>query len=161
MVQPSEVGKKQTSPPPENKQESKTVYYSTGRGGAGNIKASDGIPSPKLVPQGSNTPNLTTQKFTTGRGGYGNMVNNDNPEFTRKLQDVDGNPSESELHAVTSNKSFSVGRGGFGNVITNTRSNGSSNGSGPNGLYAVVSEGEKKKQSEKKGWVGKVKSFFS
>lgn len=89
------------------------------------------------------------------------MVSNSNPELARKLQDVDGKPSESELHAVTSNKSFSVGRGGFGNVITNTRSNGSSHGSGSNGLYAVVSQGEKKKQSEKKGWVEKVKSFFS
>lgn len=164
MVHTDEVSK---SPPPQHtepKHESKRVYYSTGRGGAGNIKSSSEIPSPKLVPQGSNTPALTTSKFTTGRGGYGNMVSNDDPELTRKLQDVDAKkPSESELHAVTSNKSFAVGRGGFGNVISNTRSHGSSNGSGSNNLYAVVSHGEKKlkKHGEKKGLMDKMKSFFS
>lgn len=162
MVLPQDAVPKLKSPSVEPKQEHKKVYYSTGRGGAGNIKSSSELPSPKLVPQGSNTPALTGQKFTTGRGGYGNMVSNDNPELTRKLQDVDGKPSENDLHAVTSNKSFSVGRGGFGNVISNTRSHGSSNGSGSNNLYAVVSNGEKKrKDAEKKGLVGKVKSFFS
>ncbi|SGZ46367.1 CIC11C00000001968 [Sungouiella intermedia] len=162
MVLPSDIPKK-ASPPAEHKHDHKKIYYSTGRGGAGNIKSSDEIPSPKLVPQGSNTPALTTLKFTTGRGGYGNMVSNDDPELARKLQDVDGNkPSESELQAVTSNKSFSVGRGGFGNVISNTRSHGSSTGSGSNNLYAVVSHGEKKKkQSDKKGLINKVKSIFS
>lgn len=163
MVLPDKVAKKLVSPPSETEQEHKKVYYSTGRGGAGNIKSSDELPSPKLVPQGSNTPTLTTQKFTTGRGGYGNMVNNDNPELTRKLQDVDGNKrTESDLYAVTSNKSFSVGRGGFGNVVTSTRSRESGQGSGSNNLYAVVSQGDKKKkQLEKKGFFNKVKAFFS
>lgn len=163
MVQPKDAAPKQKSPPAEPKKENKKFYYSTGRGGAGNIKLSEEAPSPKLVPQGSNTPAITSSKFTTGRGGYGNMVNNDDPELTRKLQDVDGKPSESELHAVTSNKSFSVGRGGFGNVISNTRSRGSSNGSGSNNLYAVVSNGERRRADgeKKKGLVGKVKSFFS
>lgn len=163
MVQPDALGKKLPSPPVESKTDTKKVYYSTGRGGAGNIKSSNEIPSPKLVPQGSNTPALTTSKFTTGRGGYGNMVSNDDPELTRKLQDVDGKPHESELHAVTSNKSFAVGRGGFGNVISSTQSHGSSNGSGSNNLYAVVSNGEKnsKGNPKKKGFMGKMKSIFS
>lgn len=143
----------------EGKQESKKVLYSTGRGGAGNFKTSDEIPSPKLVPQGSNTPALTTSKFTTGRGGYGNMVSNDDPELSRKLQDVDGTKEE-KLQSVTSNRSFSVGRGGFGNVISNT-SKGSSNESG-NNLYTVVSAGEKKARGhKKKGLMEKVKGLFS
>lgn len=141
---------------PDAKHEHKQVYYSTGRGGAGNFKASEEIPSPKLVPQGSNTPALTTPKFTTGRGGYGNMVNNDDPELTRKLQDVDGDKEE-KLHTVTSS-SFAVGRGGFGNVISNTKSHGSSTGS-KNNLYAVVSTGEKSLKS--KGFMHKLKGFFS
>lgn len=142
--------------PHEPKHENKQVYYSTGRGGAGNFKASDELPSPKLVPQGSNTPALTTSKFTTGRGGYGNMVNNDDPELTRKLQDVDGEKGE-KLQTVTSN-SFAVGRGGFGNVISNTKSRGSSTGS-KNNLYTVVSAGQKSQKG--KGFVHKLKSLFS
>lgn len=140
----------------EAKNENKQVFYSTGRGGAGNFKASDELPSPKLVPQGSNTPALTTSKFTTGRGGYGNMVNNDDPELTRKLQDVDATEGE-KLQTVTSN-SFAVGRGGFGNVISSTKSHGSSTGS-KNNLYAVVSNGDK--SGKGKGFMHKLKGFFS
>lgn len=136
----------------------KKIYYSTGRGGAGNIKSSSEAPSPQLVPQGSNTPKLTTHKITTGRGGYGNMVDNLDPELTRRLQDVDKKNSN-DLYAVASNKSFSVGRGGFGNVISNTRSN-QSEGLGSNNLYAVVSEGEKRNR-EKKGLISKVKGLFN
>lgn len=138
---------------------SKVVYYSTGRGGAGNIKSSSEAPTPHLVPQGSNTPKLTTTKITTGRGGYGNMVNNDSPELARKLQGVDDNKSP-ELKAVASNKSFTVGRGGFGNVVSKTRSNGSSTGSGSNNLYTVISLGGEKHQ-KKGGFIKKVKSLFS
>lgn len=135
------------------------VYYSTGRGGAGNIKLSSEIPSPQLVPQGSNTPKLTTPKVTTGRGGYGNMVDNSDPQLTRKLQDVERS-KENDLHAVASNKLFTVGRGGFGNVISNTRSNGS-HGSQGNNLYTVVSEGEKRHDKKKGGLMKKVKDLFN
>ncbi|KAK6457057.1 uncharacterized protein RJT20DRAFT_127189 [Scheffersomyces xylosifermentans] len=140
----------------------KKVYYSTGRGGAGNMKSSDEIPSPKLVPQGSNTPQLHTSKVSTGRGGYGNMINNDDPELTRKLQDVDGPSAKADLYAVASNKSFSVGRGGFGNVVSHkSNSSKGSNSEIPN-LYAVSSHGEKlKKDAKKKGLFGKIKEIFN
>lgn len=154
-----EVGERRELSPGAKKAEARK-YYSTGRGGAGNIKSSDDAPqSPQLVPQGSNTPKLTTSKITTGRGGYGNMVDNKDPQFTRKLQDVDG--KDEELHTVTSSKSFSVGRGGFGNVVSSTRSNGSS-GSGGANLYTVVSEGEKRRNERKEGGlILKVKKLFA
>lgn len=125
----------------------KEVYFSTGRGGAGNIKSSETLPSPKLVPQGSNTPQLQTQYVTTGRGGYGNMMKNDNPEMTRKAQDVDGQ----ELSQVASNKSFTIGRGGAGNVVSNENHD---------DLYAVTSTGPGEPNKDKKGFMGKIKGFF-
>lgn len=140
----------------EGRSHDKQYYVSTGRGGAGNIKRSSSIPLPKLVPQGSNTPAITQNKFTTGRGGYGNMVENEDPEFTRKLQDVDGKKKENDLQAVSSAKSFSVGRGGFGNVVSAEHS-GELNNS--NNLYTVVSQGSRH-QEKKKGFVEKVKGFF-
>ena len=150
--------------------QNKRVYYSTGRGGAGNIKTSDQLPSPTLIPRGSNTPHLHTAKVSTGRGGYGNMVNNDDPELTRKLQDVDGEPAspKDDLYAITSNKSFSVGRGGFGNVISKSRSTDSQkDGNGGNGsgaivpeLYTVTSQPEKKVK-KKQGFLGKIKEIFT
>ncbi|KAG2734353.1 hypothetical protein G9P44_002359 [Scheffersomyces stipitis] len=147
---------------PTGKEPNKKVYYSTGRGGAGNIKSSNEIPSPKLVPIGSNTPQLTTSKVSTGRGGYGNMVSNDNPELTRKLQDVDGPTHKQDLYAVTSNKSFSVGRGGFGNVVSNKSHSSGGSEEVPN-LYAVSSHGEnlKRQQQKKKGLFGKIKEIFN
>lgn len=161
MVSPKDVGSDQPPTHSEHKTQDKKYYYSTGRGGAGNIKSSKEIPSPTLVPQGLNTPKLTTSKITTGRGGYGNMVDNSDPDLVRKLQDVDGGKSENELHAVASNKSFSVGRGGFGNVVSRSRSNGSSHGSG-NNLYAVISQGEKREKEKKKGgFMLKIKELFN
>jgi hypothetical protein len=140
-------------------------YVSTGRGGAGNITTSDDAPSPKLVPQGSNTPQLHTNKVTTGRGGYGNMVSNDNPELTRKLQDVDHqvSPKENELYTQASNRSFSVGRGGFGNVISHTKSSSSQRSGGlsdPPNLMAVTSRGKKRGPDHKKGFMLKIKEIF-
>ncbi|EGW32219.1 uncharacterized protein SPAPADRAFT_55724 [Spathaspora passalidarum NRRL Y-27907] len=137
----------------------KRVYYSTGRGGAGNMQHSSQIPSPKLIPMGSNTPQLTTSKITTGRGGYGNMISNSDPQLARKLQDVDSPPpGDNELKAIASNNTFSVGRGGFGNVISHQKSS-SSSGSGdvPN-LYAVTSHN--KEQRKKGGLLGKIKEIF-
>lgn len=159
IVSQSETLQQQKAPSPTPESDKK-VFYSTGRGGAGNIKSSSSLPSPKLVPQGSNTPALTGNKFSTGRGGYGNMVDNDNPDLTRKLQDVDSHrsPKENDLQAVSSNKSFSVGRGGFGNVISHTRSHGSSVGSGSNNLYTVVSHGDR--DGKRKSLMLKVKGLF-
>ncbi|RLV89950.1 hypothetical protein JA1_004890 [Spathaspora sp. JA1] len=138
----------------------KRVYYSTGRGGAGNIQHSSQIPSPKLIPMGSNTPQLTTSKITTGRGGYGNMISNSDPQLARKLQDVDSPPpGDNELKAIASNNTFSIGRGGFGNVVSHQKS-ASSTGSGevPN-LYTVSSH-PGKEQKKKGGFLGKIKEIF-
>lgn len=154
---PAKEGVAPQGPASGEQKQSKVVYYSTGRGGAGNIKSSAEAPVPHIVREGSNTPKLTTTKITTGRGGYGNMVNNDSPELARKLQDVEQKKSP-ELKAVTSNL-FTVGRGGFGNVVSKTRSNGSSTGSG-NNLYTVISLGAEK-HHKKNGFVNKVKSLFS
>lgn len=155
----------QSQSPSQQPQEEKKVYYSTGRGGAGNIKSSNVLPSPKLIPQGSNTPQLTSQKVSTGRGGYGNMLKNDNPELVRKLQDVDSpstSQQQNELYAVASNKSFSIGRGGFGNVVSTSRSNGSKNDNGGNNLMAISSHGDRSINSKKKpGFLAKVKSYFT
>lgn len=169
IIQPT---KSRNSPTPQQLQDSnglqkvtshnsKKVYYSTGRGGAGNIQASDQLPSPKLAPQGSNTPYLHTAKVSTGRGGYGNMVDNKDPELTRKLQDVDGAPSspKDDLYAVTSNRSFSVGRGGFGNMISRSRSIELPNEDVPN-LYTVTSQPDKKAK-KKQGFLGKIKEIFT
>lgn len=141
------------------------VYYSTGRGGAGNIQSSTSLPSPKLVPQGSNTPQLHTNKVSTGRGGYGNMLKNDDPDLTRKVQDVDGpsnSSKESELYAVASNKSFSIGRGGFGNVMSHQRSGNSQSSQDKPALMAISSYGETLKEEQpKKSFFGKLKGIFT
>lgn len=139
----------------EGRSHDKTHFVSTGRGGAGNIQRSSSIPLPKLVPQGSNTPMITQNKFTTGRGGYGNMVENEDPQFTRKLQDVDAKKKDPELQTVNSTKSFSVGRGGFGNVVSAENSPDLNH----NNLYTVVSQGSRHQQ-KKKSFVEKVKNFF-
>lgn len=78
---------------------------STGRGGAGNIVTSNAKPSPKIVPQGSQTPNILQPVFSTGRGGAGNMCKNVDYKKTRKAQDVDSvmiSPEEDEIRAVES-----------------------------------------------------------
>ncbi|CAR26136.1 hypothetical protein ZYGR_0E01190 [Zygosaccharomyces rouxii] len=62
---------------------------STGRGGSGNIQPAKSNLSPKLVPQGSQTPNILQPVYSTGRGGAGNMRRNVNPRVTRKAQDVE------------------------------------------------------------------------
>lgn len=130
------------------------VYYSTGRGGAGNIHKAKGSKeaSPKLVPQGSNTPQLHNDVVTTGRGGYGNMMKNDDPEVTRKVQDVENN----DVRPVTSNKSF-IGRGGYGNIVSSN-----------DNLYTVTSDGptgddnaeNPSTKPSKKGLFHKIGNFF-
>lgn len=150
--------------PPQHADADHKVFYSTGRGGAGNMQSSSTIPSPQLVPQGLNTPQLSSPIISTGRGGYGNMVNNKDPELTRKLQDVDRPRDASpDLYAVASNKSFSVGRGGFGNVISQTNTSNSQKSSGleKNGLYTISSHGNKKDKTKKKGFFGKIKEVFN
>ncbi|CCE63789.1 hypothetical protein TPHA_0F03080 [Tetrapisispora phaffii CBS 4417] len=62
---------------------------STGRGGAGNIHSSETKAAPKMVRQGSQTPNIIQPVYSTGRGGAGNMRKNVDPKLTRKAQDVE------------------------------------------------------------------------
>ncbi|CAK7895073.1 hypothetical protein CAAN1_10S02608 [[Candida] anglica] len=179
VISPATSRTNNTSSPPLENGGNKRIYYSTGRGGAGNIKSSSSLPSPKLVPQGSNTPQLHSEKITTGRGGYGNMIKNSDPELTRKLQDVDGatqKERENELYAVASNKSFSVGRGGFGNVMSQTKSRTSQNSGGTGdhqpALISISSQGKIREEDEydegnlhngrkKKSFIGKLKGLFS
>lgn len=71
-----------------------TYKISTGRGGAGNIQSSSSKASPKVVPQGSQTPNILQPVFSTGRGGAGNMRRNVDARLTRRAQDVDGELEE-------------------------------------------------------------------
>lgn len=106
-------------------------FYSTGRGGAGNIGRGNKQQEPTFAAEGSNTPQLTTTVYTTGRGGAGNMRVNDDPELARKLQDLNDaapiNPHAAQ-HADPNHSSavpaenptfanHAVGRGGYGNVI--------------------------------------------
>ena len=62
-------------------------YSSHGRGGAGNM--ADASQNPPLTPDDLLTPTLKEVMVTTGRGGSGNMARNNNPNETRKLQDVE------------------------------------------------------------------------
>ncbi|QLL31672.1 hypothetical protein HG536_0B05370 [Torulaspora globosa] len=79
----------------EGEQASMATYrISTGRGGAGNIQNSSSKASPKLIPQGSQTPNILQPVFSTGRGGAGNMRRNVDAKLTRRAQDVDGELEE-------------------------------------------------------------------
>lgn len=91
-------------------------FYSTGRGGAGNISHGKKPSEPTYVEEGAIVPELKQQIYTTGRGGAGNMRLNDDKEITRKLQDVEGPVGR----VSAENPSFSgvsVGRGGYGNVM--------------------------------------------
>ncbi|AET39732.1 Par32p Ecym_4712 [Eremothecium cymbalariae DBVPG len=114
----------------------------TGRGGAGNVAILKEAPSPKLVPQGSQTPVLLQPVYSTGRGGVGNMRQNVDPKLTRKAQDVDGDNGVQNNEDVISSgsltkiksmqsertggsgtpKSYSIGRGGAGNILSPSNS---------------------------------------
>ena len=72
---------------------------STGRGGAGNIHSSSAKASPKIIPQGSQTPSILHPVYSTGRGGAGNMRKNVDPKLTRRAQDVEEEEEEeSDCH---------------------------------------------------------------
>lgn len=138
------------------KREDGEVYFSTGRGGAGNMRHGKEVPLPKLGPVGSNTPELHQKVYTTGRGGAGNMVVNDNSNRARAAQDV----GEELLLPVTLGKGrvhlpppapHAVGRGGFGNVMQATRSRAQE-------LGAI--DGSTAGKKEKKGFGDKVRALF-
>ncbi|AAS52211.1 ADR291Cp [Eremothecium gossypii ATCC 10895] len=105
----------------------------TGRGGAGNVATIKDAPSPKLVPQGSQTPVLLQPVYSTGRGGAGNMRPNVDPQLTRRAQDVDGDDilhddrlsrsrSTQSEHQGLPARACSIGRGGAGNILSPTNS---------------------------------------
>lgn len=91
-------------------------FYSTGRGGAGNIGHGSTPSEPTYAEEGTSVPKIKQEVFTTGRGGAGNMRSNTDAEVARKLQDVDGpaGPVEPENPTLSS---AAVGRGGYGNVM--------------------------------------------
>ncbi|ODQ81453.1 hypothetical protein BABINDRAFT_159740 [Babjeviella inositovora NRRL Y-12698] len=139
------------------------VYYATGRGGAGNLQKALQLPSPQLVPVGSNTPNIQHPVYSTGRGGRGNMFSNDDPKVTRKAQDV-GEDSVSPVvsNIATKERNFAVGRGGFGNVITPSKSNALSPRPSDPRTPEFQAQNHYTIQGKKKGgFLGKVKELFS
>lgn len=79
-------------------------YYSTGRGGAGNLQHGKPVDHEE-----QSIPHLTQKVFTTGRGGAGNMASNSSPQVSRTLQDVE----DLDLAPIASP---TIGRGGYGNV---------------------------------------------
>lgn len=105
--------------PEEQEQEQ---YFSTGRGGAGNILRSSKSPEPQEVKPGEVTPHIKQQVYTTGRGGLGNMRSNKNDEETRQAQDVDEQSRFDNSPEPTYSNS-SIGRGGYGNVRATKKEN--------------------------------------
>ncbi|KAF5096781.1 hypothetical protein D0Z03_001553 [Geotrichum reessii] len=95
---------------------SEQEFFSTGRGGAGNIGIGKKPTEPTYVEEGAIVPELKQETYTTGRGGAGNMRQNDDKEIARKLQDVEG-PIGRVSAENPSFSGVSVGRGGYGNVM--------------------------------------------
>ncbi|QEU61384.1 Par32 [Kluyveromyces lactis] len=148
---------------------------STGRGGAGNMITSNEKPSPKVVTQGSQTPNILSPIYSTGRGGAGNMRRNVDPVMTRTAQDVD---NDDVIDVTSSNntgtikkiksrrfseppKTISIGRGGAGNILSPKSSRkkrdekgSKSSSTGDNGSSHVD------EKSSKSGFFTKLKSLF-
>jgi hypothetical protein len=93
----------------------KEVYYSTGRGGAGNIARGSPSPQPREGRPGEETPHLNAEYYTTGRGGHGNIRHNENKKEARIAQDVDEQDHFS-FAAAPSTSNSSIGRGGYGNL---------------------------------------------
>ncbi|ANB11630.1 hypothetical protein AWJ20_4451 [Sugiyamaella lignohabitans] len=88
--------------------------YSTGRGGAGNIKHGDEHPHPTEGKLGEGVPTIKQKVYTTGRGGMGNMRENKDEKTARLAQDVGDGAFNNDVFTVKSNSS--IGRGGYGNV---------------------------------------------
>jgi hypothetical protein len=116
---------------------SEQEFYSTGRGGAGNISQGKKPTEPTYVEEGAIVPELKQQVYTTGRGGAGNMRQNDDKEIARKLQDVEG-PIGRVSAENPSFSGVSVGRGGYGNVMATKEA----------------------QDAEKQSFIQRVKGFF-
>lgn len=93
----------------------KEKFYSTGRGGAGNIGFGSPSLEPKMVPSEEVIHPLSQEVFTTGRGGAGNMARHVDKETTQKIQD-EVHPSIQTDPTKPTMSNMSIGRGGFGNV---------------------------------------------
>lgn len=103
------VSSPKTGPADENK------FFSTGRGGAGNMGFGSPDLSPTLIPEDKNVHPLHQEVFTTGRGGAGNMRSAEDEKLVQKIQDEvkpaqELDPTKPTMHNA------SIGRGGFGNV---------------------------------------------
>lgn len=123
---------------------------------------SNELPSPKVVTQGSVTPNILQPIYSTGRGGAGNMRRNMDPIMTRTAQDVD---DDDVIDVTSSNhtgtikktksrrpseppKNISIGRGGAGNMLS------------PKSSKKPAETTEKRRGKEGKGFFAKLKSIF-
>lgn len=93
---------------------------STGRGGAGNVRASKSEDEPKKP---ANLPKLSGKIFTTGRGGAGNMMANIDPDTTRAAQDEINEETPFRGADIAPTTSRTVGRGGFGNNLRKIQTN--------------------------------------
>ncbi|CDO94987.1 unnamed protein product [Kluyveromyces dobzhanskii CBS 2104] len=145
---------------------------STGRGGAGNVITSSEKPSPKVVTQGSQTPNIISPIYSTGRGGAGNMRRNVDPIMTRTAQDVD---DDDVIDVVSSNhtgniqkvksrrpseppKNISIGRGGAGNILSPKSSR--KKDKKPASGSAEAGSGSSADKPAKGGFFSKLKGLF-
>ncbi|CCF56379.1 hypothetical protein KAFR_0B00810 [Kazachstania africana CBS 2517] len=142
---------------------------STGRGGIGNFQKSGTRVSPKLVPQGSQTPALIQPVYSTGRGGVGNMRKNVDPKLTRIAQDVDADDiilvktntsheirRERTIEEVTDKPpTVAIGRGGAGNIVSPETSITDSNKKKPNKRHTS------RKKHEKKGFWSSLRNVFA
>ncbi|VVT46401.1 uncharacterized protein SAPINGB_P001195 [Magnusiomyces paraingens] len=90
-------------------------FYSTGRGGAGNMGFGSPNLSPKIIPAEEAIHPLHQEVFTTGRGGAGNMAKHLDQKTVEILQD-EGIPSPQTDPSKPTMSNMSIGRGGFGNV---------------------------------------------
>jgi len=99
---------------------SSTDIHSTGRGGAGNIGASEGVYVDGNIVREGVSGGSRTGEYSSGRGGLGNMVQplqttgSDGPNST-STEII----PESAMHHVTGNhehENYHYGRGGVGNV---------------------------------------------
>lgn len=113
-------------------------FYSTGRGGAGNIGQGNTPHEPTFAEEGAAVPEIKTERYTTGRGGAGNMRSNDDAAVARRLQDVDG-PAGKVPYENPTVSGASVGRGGYGNVLATREA----------------------QEAEKQSFISRVKGIFS
>ncbi|KAI0462559.1 hypothetical protein LJB42_004053 [Komagataella kurtzmanii] len=112
---------------PKEGQDSQEIFFSTGRGGAGNMGKGESLPSPKLEPQRSRistNENELSPIYSTGRGGFGNMQNKKDIGEMAHLDEEMGIAPVHSKKMSEQQQHVAVGRGGYGNVLTASQSRG-------------------------------------